>query len=484
MTPRMIRVFLASSLVLASSYFTLATPARGPLRVHPDNPRYFTDGTRTAAGSLKAVYLTGSHTWANLQDQGATYPPPRFDYGRYLDFLDKYHHNFIRLWSWEQARWAPWSDGKGNNPSDWFIQPVAYARTGPGLALDGGPKFDLTQFDTNYFGRLRQRVQQAGERGIYVSIMLFQGWSSAKGWLGGKPWPGHPYNPTNNVQQFNGNQNSDSGPELSDPRVREHQAAYIRKVIDTVNDLDNVLYEVTNEGGDKDWDWWVVRTVHDYEKSKPKQHPVGLTGHGSESNDEMLSSEADWFSPGSNHWSDLKTEPRAVDGKKVSLVDMDHVFGVGGDRAWVWKCFMRGHNVLFMDPYDDPQWDKVLADQGLSTAGIETARRAMGHTLTYAEKIAFASMRPLEDASSTKFCLANPGSEYLVYQPNSGAEFTVTLPAGEYASEWFDATAGKTAGTSRVQASGDKKQFKPPFMGEAVLYLRTLRAGSIDEERR
>lgn len=481
---RMFSVFLpAGFLLFANSYDSSAALARGPLRVHPDNSRYFTDGTTTASGSLKAVYLTGSHTWANLQDQGATNPPPRFDYGRYLNFLDKYHHNFIRLWSWEQARWAPWSDGKGSNPSDWYVEPVAYARTGPGLALDGRPKFDLTQFDSNYFGRLRQRVKDAGDRGIYVSIMLFQGWSSAKGWLGGKPWPGHPYHPSNNTQQFNGNRHSDSGPDLSDPGVRQHQAAYIRKVIDTVNDLDNVLYEVTNEGGNKDWDWWVVQTAHEYQMTKPKQHPVGLTGHGSESNDEMLSSQADWFSPGSNQWPDLKTDPRAVDGKKVSLVDMDHVFGVGGDRAWVWKCFMRGHNVLLMDPYDDPQWDKVLADQGLSTAGIESARRAMGHTLTFAEKMELASMRPSEEMASTKYCLANPGREYLVYQPKPGAIFTLTLPPGEYASEWFDATSGRSAGTLTVQGSGEAMRFKPPCPGEAVLYLRALSSPARENER-
>ena len=55
--------------------------AKGPLQVHPQNPRYFTDG------SGKAIYLTGSHTWSNLQDQGATDPPPTFDYDRYLKFL-------------------------------------------------------------------------------------------------------------------------------------------------------------------------------------------------------------------------------------------------------------------------------------------------------------------------------------------------------------------------------------------------------------
>jgi hypothetical protein len=43
-------------------------PAAGPLRVHPDNPRYFTDGMKNAGGGLRAVYLTGSHNWNNLQD--------------------------------------------------------------------------------------------------------------------------------------------------------------------------------------------------------------------------------------------------------------------------------------------------------------------------------------------------------------------------------------------------------------------------------
>ena len=42
---------------------------QGPLRVHPKNPRYFTDG------SGGAIYLTGSHTWLNLQDGGSKFPP-------------------------------------------------------------------------------------------------------------------------------------------------------------------------------------------------------------------------------------------------------------------------------------------------------------------------------------------------------------------------------------------------------------------------
>ena len=69
--------------------------AAGPLRVHPDNPRYFTDGAKKADGSLKAVYLTGSHTRSNLVNMDKADPPAPFDHEAYLDFLERYGHNPI-----------------------------------------------------------------------------------------------------------------------------------------------------------------------------------------------------------------------------------------------------------------------------------------------------------------------------------------------------------------------------------------------------
>ncbi|HRZ37936.1 MAG TPA: hypothetical protein P5534_16430 [Candidatus Paceibacterota bacterium] len=72
-------------------------PARGPLRVHPANPRYFADATG------RAVYLTGAHTWPNLVDQGLTDPPKPFGFDTYLASLNRFGHNFIRLWTWEST---------------------------------------------------------------------------------------------------------------------------------------------------------------------------------------------------------------------------------------------------------------------------------------------------------------------------------------------------------------------------------------------
>ena len=67
-----------------------ATLTMGPLKVHPSNLRYFTDGTG------KAIYFIGSHTWSNLKDMGKTDPSPVFDFEAYLDFMQQHHHNFIR----------------------------------------------------------------------------------------------------------------------------------------------------------------------------------------------------------------------------------------------------------------------------------------------------------------------------------------------------------------------------------------------------
>ena len=51
------------------------------------------------------------------------------------------------------------------------------------------------------------------------------------------------------------------------------------EIIDAVNDLDNVLYEISNESGAfaNAWQYHMIKLIHVYEAGKPKQHPVGMT---------------------------------------------------------------------------------------------------------------------------------------------------------------------------------------------------------------
>jgi hypothetical protein len=134
------------------------------LKVHPSNPRYFTDG------SGRAIFLTGAHTWANLQDTGIA-PVPRFDWGAHLTIMKSHNHNFMRLWGWQQSAWAPWT------PDKILFEPTLYVRSGPGTALDGGLRFDLKKFNPAYFDRMRLRITECRDRGIYCAVQLFQGFS-------------------------------------------------------------------------------------------------------------------------------------------------------------------------------------------------------------------------------------------------------------------------------------------------------------------
>jgi hypothetical protein len=401
---------------------------------------------------------------------GTTDPPSAFDYNGHLDFLEKHHHNFIRLWRWEFPRWKDKADKFSQFR---YCAPHPWQRTGAGNANDGKPKFDLTKFDQDYFDRLRTRIVSAGERGIYVSIMLFEGWG-----LRFASWDGHPFHASNNVNGVNGDPNGDGkGTEthtLQIPAVTRIQEAYLRKVIDTVNDLDNVLYEIANEsallprtGGSPDWQYHMINYIKSHESTKPKKHPVGMTSQGYSGGDDwdqLIKGAADWISPNPDKH-DFKSNPPPAMGLKVILPDTDHLWGIGGGRDWVWKSFLRGHNPIWMDPVHRGTWDHE------TPVSADNVRRNLGYTRRYAEKMNLAAMTPRSDLASTQYCLADPGKEYLVYLPDGG-EVNVDLSAapGTLAVEWFDPRTGVATDGGTVEA-GPKRSLQAPFKGDAVLYL-------------
>lgn len=467
----------------ALAAIVVSASASGPLRVLKTNPRYFTDD------SGRAIYLTGSHTWNNLMEIARPHglPNPAVDFGAYLDFLKSHHHNFFRLWTWESP-----AEMDASGTVNYRYSPMPYQRLGPGTALDGDAKFDLRLFNAAYFDRLRERVIAARDAGMYVSIMLFEGFSlNNKGH--DDPWPGHPFNARNNINGIDGDPSHTGGGlsthALSIPAITALQEAYLRKVIDEVNDLDNVLYEITNEdeGSTQNTAWQVhmIQFIKTYEAGKPFQHPVGMTAqYPKGSNAALFASGADWISP--NDTEGYQADPPAADGRKVIINDTDHSFyylalqkvGLAAQRAWVWKNLTRGNQVLFMDPYLDPfPWDmndRNHPSGGTPDAYWDTLRSAMGDARVYADRMKLADMTPQTALSSTHYCLASPGHEYLVYQPGTGA-FTVTLQAGAYHYEWFDPVNHTMISTESFMASTGERSFTPPTNGEAVLYLKGVK---------
>ena len=494
-----------------------ATAATGPLAVSRANPRYFAVLAGDGAEE-RLVYLTGAHINNNFHDGlgfGADCPdtPERFDYGAYLDFLEAHGHNFIRLWRWEQFR--------GQLPAvgvHFCMTPQPWPRTGPGMATDGKPRFDLDRFDPAFFDRLRERVVAAGRRGIYVSVMLFEGFSlhltAAPGNI-----EGHPFHAANNVNGVGIASIDDYQVLPLDPRVQALQEAYVRKVVDTVQDLPNVLYEVANEssgggsvdrtfaeqlqlrdavgwGDSTEWQYWVIGLVRRYAEERGyEKHPIGMTMQfpvpdPARVNDPLFEGPADWVSPGSGTGptderkpgGDWLAEPPANEGGKVVITDTDHYAPGGGDTLWAWKSFLRGHNPILYDlgiVADPNPSDPSKAVPGVPPyAAFEATRYAMGDTRRYAQKVNLAAMSPRGELSSTGYALVDPGGEYLVLQPgHEGGPFSVALEAGTYAPEWHDLASRERWAADQVTIEGDGPvSFTAPFAtrGPSVLHLKRV----------
>jgi hypothetical protein len=463
-----------------SPAFSRSKLITAPLRGSPNHPNYFADGIG------RAVYLTGSHTWNNFQDWGTDDVPQPFNFAAYVKMLVAHHHNFTLVWQTE----LPVFRGMPTRPTtspDFFVTPQPWLRTGPGQAADGKLKFDLTKFNQSYFDRLRDRVQQLNAAGIYAGVYLFSG-----EWLLRFRFPGdgYPFTGSNNVNGIDDGGGTASVTMSVPNAITAFQDAYVKKVIDTLNDLPNVLWIVSQEAPPNSA-WWnshLIALTRSYEAVKPLQHPIGY-GVLSDNNDAtILNSDADWIAPVA------KISPTVSCGSghpacKVNINDSDHsYFGMWNEspranRNYFWINFTQGNQTLFMDPYvvfyprekrnlcpepvhgigsaPDPRWDHV--------------RDTMGYVRGYADRMNLAGMAPRGNLSSTGHVLgstdpANP--EFLVYAPSEG-NFTVDLSqvAGPLIAEWMNpATGAKTTGAA--VKGGTTIIFTSPFSGDAVLYVK------------
>lgn len=420
-----------------------------PLRPCRSNSRYF------AHDDDRPVYLTGSHHWDNLADNEER--PGDFDFTAYLDRLEEWGHNFVRFWT----QWC-WSRR---------VHPQPYLRSGPELAGDDRPAFDLDRFNPEYFERLKHRAETAAERGFYVSVMVFQGWS-IRDYGEGDPWPAHPYHRRNNCNGIDGDPErlGEGGAvhSLAVPAITRLQERYVEQVVDTVGHLPNVIYEVSNESPRESlpWQHHILEYLRRVEADRGRVHPIGITSpYGGRSNQLLMAGPADWISP--DHRGGFRRAPPPATGAKVILLDTDHLWGVGGDRRWVWKSFTRGYNPIYMDPLPDGTPD--------ADSKPEEVRLALGKARSLAQRIELAKMLPMGGRSSSGYCLAGAvedREQILVYLPfGRGTSVTLARPGSRMQVEWIRPGSGETVDGGTVLCR-TRHRFRSPFSGDSLLYVR------------
>jgi len=225
--------FLATSATGASAGDGLAGPgakneSRPAVSLHPENPRYF-----LFRGKPLVLIAATEH-------YGSVINRP-FDFERYLaDAADKRQtvtRTFLLFREQQSAR-NPSSPCKPESPD--FVTP--WPRTGPGNAIDGEPRFDLDQWNPEYFRRLHRFLSRASELGIVVELTLFSNT------YGDSVWALNPLRAENNLQGV-GKIPWYEYTTLHNGPLVERQMAYLSKIIQETSRYDNVYYEICNESG-------------------------------------------------------------------------------------------------------------------------------------------------------------------------------------------------------------------------------------------
>ncbi|HKW98614.1 MAG TPA: putative collagen-binding domain-containing protein [Bryobacteraceae bacterium] len=470
----------------AGTQLTIASNIDGPLKASA-NPHYF------QAADGRAVILNASQTWNTFQDWGQDGAVEPLDFAAFVKFLAAHGHNFTLLWTTEMPKFCGLPT-TANSPPDFVVTPLPWIRTGPGKASDGGLKFDLNRLDPSFFERMRQRVATLHQAGIYAGVYLFTGeWLNVFRCTS----DGYPYTGGNNINGiddgYTGGKKGTGSITMTAPNaITRYQDAYVERMIDTLNDLPNVLWIVSEEAPSNST-WWndhQIAHIRAYEARKKLQHPIGYAALIGAPDSTLYNSDADWVAPQARV-SPVKSCGSGKPACKVNVNDSDHSYWeLWNDppqksRNFAWENFTRGNQVLFMDPYlvYYPREKRnlcIAANHGICRAPdarYDNLRDNLGYILQYARRLKLAAMTPRNELSSTGYCLAHTaaaGAEYLVYAPDGGAfrvDLTAMRNSRTFSVEWFNPSNGARTSAEAVRAGSPAQPFKPPFDGDAVLYL-------------
>lgn len=445
------------------------------LHVSSSNPRYF----ENESGNI--VYLQGSYFGAELQDNAFNGTDPS-DWAGVIADMENNNGNLIRMWTSETG-------GSTN-----VISPMPWNRSGTPGAPDGLNKYDLSSLNVGdlvtpeinssaYFERMRARIIDAQSRGIYVSIMLFHafGWEQGSARCGGcTSWNRHPFHPSNNVNSVDGDTDNDNqGWEIaqgaSSRPGQSFQEAYVDQVVDTVGDLDNVLFEIANEAysesGMNAWHESLIARIRAREIANEYLiHPIGWTaltaypGGGAGDDTPIIAGDNEWMSLGGAGMNN----PPANSHGKPDILDSDHITGcpvAGIGNNWPWISFLRGHNLWLL--YCNADHSPSAAEQTLIDR--------MAQTSTYAARINLKTAVPDTDTGSIESGYGLRNADQILALAPSGGDIDIDIvTAGEYTVEWFDTTNGTVQAGSNVN-EGLGQTFTSPFSTNAsVIFIERI----------
>jgi hypothetical protein len=268
----------------------------------------------------KRLKLAGNHTWNTVQP---------FD-GRTTG-VDKLTGNFTRLWTVETRGMVPGASSWGSGSSGLVkVSNVPWKKDG--------------SLNKRFYKSLEAVVSKAEKRDMVTGVVLFDHAFNAY-FPGG--WDNHPFNAL-----------GPSGPEYVHTKGKwnTYQRAHVKKVIQTLEPYNNVIYEVGNELHRNSVPWFQRKIVKWAQKFTDK--PVGVS-YASRVKPSAGRSQS-WIAKMGADWTAPSGGERIPGFKGAYVFDTDHASALRPNLSGLKTAWQRGDSLWLMDGMDG----YILRNQG------------------------------------------------------------------------------------------------------------------------
>jgi len=453
-----------------------------PICLHPDNPRYFLWRDKPTV-----LITSGEHYGALLNLD--------FDYNRYLATLAEDGLNHTRTFS---GVYREVGSSFGITDNTLAPKPLRYicpwARSDVAGYRDGGNKFDLTKWDSAYFSRLRDFMNEARRRGIVVELTLFCTFYRDE------LWDVSPLNALNNVNGI-GVCPREEVFTLKHADLLDVHLAFVRKVVEELREYDNLYYEVCNEpyfhGVSMNWQHRIVEEIIAAEEASGHKHLISLNVANGRA---KITEPHPGVSIFNFHYC-VPPDVIALNAGVIGVIGENETGFRGRDdllyRTEAWDFVLAG-GALFNNldySFTPTHPGGTLLDYRSPGGGSAALRKQLGILKTFLSGFDFIRMKPHPEVvvkctpELTASALAEAGKAYAVYmhvplphkpknldelrRADLTAHLTLNLAPGAYSVEWIDTKTGLITGSESLKHGGGNCLIQSPTFSDDVA-LRLL----------
>ncbi|WP_020527697.1 hypothetical protein [Flexithrix dorotheae] len=427
-----------------------------------------------------------------------------FDYETYLKTLGDEGMNYTRIFTGVYVEEPGAFNIKNNTLApkpNRVITPWKRSGT-PGYA-NGGNKFDLDQWDEQYFNRLKDFLKTAEANNVIVEITFFSSIYRESGW---EISPLHPENNVNGInhKDYKTVHTPDNG------KKADYQQKMVSKIVKEVNEFDNIFFEIQNEPwsdqkatgyyinpfdkkSDQDWkrrvdlaseaslEWQknIAAVVKETESTLPKKHIIAQNFCNFkyplkevEPNISIINFHYAW--PDAVNWNYGYNKVLSYDESGFSGSE-DDVY-----RKQAWNFIMSGGGIFNNLDYSffAGKEDGSMVNEAPG-GGSKNLRKELKVLKDFIGSFEFIRLKP--DHTTIKFApgviaktLSEPGKQYAIYlELGNSCELQLELPKGKYSTDWVNVTSGVIIKNEVLESRGKVVRLKSPeYEGAIALRIK------------